>query len=71
MTQIDLKKVEHCASGAVYCQIMDSLFKNCPMGKVNWAAKHDYEYINNFKVLQSIFDKNHISKYIEVGLRLN
>ena len=58
--------MEFCASGAVYCQIMDSIFKNCPMSKVNWGAKHEYEFINNYKVLQAIFDKNHISKYIEV-----
>ena len=64
--QLSLNKVENCASGAVYCQIMDSIFRNCPMQKVNWGAKHDYEYINNYKVLQSIFDKNSISKYIEV-----
>ena len=64
---MELRKVEHCASGAVYCQLMDSIFGNCPMSKVNWGAKHEYEFINNYKVLQTIFDKNNIAKYIEIA----
>lgn len=36
------------------------------MGKVKWQAKHDYEYVENFKVLQQAFAKNEIKRYIDV-----
>lgn len=36
------------------------------MSKVKWGAKSDFEYIHNYKILQRVFDKKHISKHIEV-----
>jgi microtubule-associated protein, RP/EB family len=36
------------------------------MGKVKWNAKHDYEYVENYKVLQQAFLKNDIKRYIDV-----
>jgi microtubule-associated protein, RP/EB family len=36
------------------------------MGKVKWNAKHDYEYVENYKVLQQSFSKNDIKRYIDV-----
>lgn len=36
------------------------------MGKVKWGAKHDYEYVENYKVLQQAFAKNEIKRYIDV-----
>lgn len=36
------------------------------LGKVNFKAKNDYEYINNFKILQQYFTKFGIMKNIEV-----
>lgn len=65
--QLHLSKVEQCATGSVYCQIIDAIYPNTvQMGKVKWGAKHDYEYVENFKVLQQAFAKNEIKRYIDV-----
>lgn len=39
---------------------------NVPMSKLNPNAKQEYEFINNFKVLQSVFKLNHVTKPIPV-----
>jgi len=36
------------------------------MSKVNWGAKHDYEFSYNYKILQTAFQKNNIARYIDV-----
>jgi len=60
-------KIEQCASGALYCQVVDALAPGkIALSKVNFEAKHEYEYVNNFKVLQSGFDRIAIKKHIEV-----
>eukprot|EP00747_Dinoflagellata_sp_TGD_P164114 gnl/TRDRNA2_/TRDRNA2_183591_c0_seq1.p1 gnl/TRDRNA2_/TRDRNA2_183591_c0~~gnl/TRDRNA2_/TRDRNA2_183591_c0_seq1.p1 ORF type:complete len:315 (-),score=84.11 gnl/TRDRNA2_/TRDRNA2_183591_c0_seq1:199-1104(-) len=67
LLDINLTKVELCASGAVYCQILDAGKPGVvAMKKVNWTAKADHEFIPNFKVLQAAFDKLRIDKHIEV-----
>ncbi len=51
-----MQKVEQCATGAVYCQVIDAIYPgSVQMNKVNWQAKHDYEYAYNYKILQSAF----------------
>lgn len=67
LLHINIQKVEQCASGAVYCQILDACAPgSVAMRKVNWMAKSDHEFIPNYKVLQAGFDKNAIVKHIEV-----
>lgn len=68
LLQVNLTKVEQCASGAIYCQIIDACNPNSvTMRKVNWMAKAEHEYIPNYKILQTAFDKNYIEKHIDVG----
>lgn len=41
---------------------------NVPMSRLHANAKQEYEFINNFKVLQAVFKKNRISKPIPVDM---
>lgn len=53
LLSLNLSKVEQCATGAVYCQILDAIYPGTvPLGKVKWGAKFDYEFVENYKVLQ-------------------
>lgn len=64
---LNLSKVEETASGAVACQLFDIMYPNqVPMHKVNWAAKQDFEYISNYKILQTCFTKMNIDRNIDV-----
>lgn len=64
---LSLSKVEQTCTGAVACQILDAIYPGkVPMSKVDWSANKDYEYIQNYKVLQKCFSTLKIDKHIEV-----
>lgn len=68
LLQLNLSKVEQCATGSVYCQIIDSIYpKTFPLSKVKWEAKHEYDFVDNYKILQKAFNKNGITRHIEVS----
>jgi len=68
LLQLQLTQVEQCASGAVYCQILETCYPgSIEMSKVNWMAKAEHEYIPNYKILQTAFDTNGISRHFPVG----
>jgi len=67
LLKTDFKKIEETANGAAACQVLDVMFKGTvPMKKVNWGARSDYEFVKNYKVLQSVFNKHKIEKHVDV-----
>ncbi|KAL6764598.1 microtubule plus-end binding protein [Haematococcus lacustris] len=61
-------KVEDTCNGSIACQMMDALHPGVvPLKKVDFNAKDEYSMINNYKVLQEVFNKVNVDKYIEVN----
>ncbi|BEJ12277.1 hypothetical protein CspHIS471_0207370 [Cutaneotrichosporon sp. HIS471] len=62
-----VQKVDECGKGIVYCQVLDSIYGDLPMSRVKFNARMEYEYLENFKILQKAFSKHKIDKPIPVG----
>ena len=44
-------------------QLLDIMYPGkIPMSKLNWGAKKDHEYVNNYKLLQTCFTKFKIDR---------
>lgn len=60
-------KVEALCSGAAYCQLIDVVWPgSVPLKRVKFDANNEYQYIENFKILQAAFKKHGIDKVIPV-----
>jgi len=66
LLQLNYTKIEMLGTGAAYTQIMDSIFLDVPLTKLKMTAKHEYEYVQNFKVLQNVFKNHKVDKPIPV-----
>lgn len=64
---LNISSIEQLGTGAVYCQLLDSVFpQRVPLYKVNWKARLPYEIISNYKILQAAFHHLGIEKEFDV-----
>ena len=67
LLDLQLTKIEQTASGAIACQLTEYIYPgSIPMSKVNWEARSDYEFVNNYKLLQKAFTKHAVKRYVDV-----
>ncbi|KAI9366400.1 calponin homology domain-containing protein [Pilaira anomala] len=66
LLQTRYTKIEQAGTGAVYCQIFDSIYGDVPVSKVKFEAKLEYEYLGNYKILQNVFKKHKVDKIVPV-----
>ncbi|KAK9836297.1 hypothetical protein WJX81_003297 [Elliptochloris bilobata] len=65
---LNLSKIEQTATGAVACQLLDTLHPGIMnISKVDFNAKNEYDFINNYKVLQAAFLKLNVDKPVPVN----
>jgi len=66
LLQLTVTKIETIGTGAVLCQIMDTIYGDVQMHRVKFNTSLEYEYMNNFKILQACFNAHGIEKHIPV-----
>lgn len=64
--ELNYRKIEECGSGAAFCQLIDCILGGVPMNKVKFGVLLEYDYRQNWKVLQAQFTKHNITKVIDV-----
>lgn len=64
-----LTKIEQLGSGNIYCQLLDAAFpEKVPLNRVKWQAYLEIDFLHNFKILQTAFDRLGITKHVDVAL---
>lgn len=67
LLKIDLTKIEQLGSGSIYCHILDAAYpEKVPLNKVKWNAYLEVDFLYNFKILQTAFQRLNIHKFIDV-----
>jgi len=62
-------KIEDLSNGAAHCQLMDAIHPGkVPLPRVDFNAKSEYDIMQNYKILQVLFQKLKIDKEIPVQL---
>ena len=60
-------RVEDTASAAAHCQLLDALYPGqVPLHQVNFDAKFEHEFMQNFKILQRVLLEQGVQKHVEV-----
>ncbi|KAH3898859.1 related to Protein BIM1 [Saccharomycodes ludwigii] len=67
LLNLKIAKIEECGTGAIYCQILDSIYGDIPMHRVKFGFHiPEYEMYTNYKILQNCFNRHSIEKPVIV-----
>ncbi|KTW31474.1 hypothetical protein T552_00117 [Pneumocystis carinii B80] len=66
LTNLNITKVEECGKGYVYAHVFDSIYGGVPFRKINFNCNNEYQYLQNWRVIQCIFTQHKIDKVIYV-----
>jgi hypothetical protein len=67
----NVTSVEQLGAGNIYCQMLDAAYpEKVPLGKVKWQAYLEVDFLFNFKILQSAFQRLGIAKSFDVRVQL-
>jgi RP/EB family microtubule-associated protein len=67
LLDLNLKKIEETAPGAIACQLTELIFPgSIPLSRVSWEARTDYEFVQNYKLLQVAFTKHRVQRFVDV-----
>ncbi|ORY41399.1 hypothetical protein BCR33DRAFT_719002 [Rhizoclosmatium globosum] len=66
LLQLNYTRIEQCGTGGAFCQIADSIYGNVPLIRVKFNSTTEYDWINNFKILQSVFNKQKIERSVPI-----
>jgi RP/EB family microtubule-associated protein len=62
------KKIEDLSNGAAFCQIIDSVNPgSVSLSRVNFCAHLEHDCLENLKVLQEAFTKNHLTEPVDIA----
>lgn len=64
--KLEVEKVDDLGTGAVYCQLLDSLFGDIPMAKVKFDSKNQFDWEANWKIVQQAFVRHNIHRDFDV-----
>ncbi|KAG5438384.1 hypothetical protein PCANB_002872 [Pneumocystis canis] len=66
LTSLNITNIEQCGKGYVYAHVFDSIYGDVPFRKINFNCNNEYQFIQNWRVIQSIFTQHGIDKVIYV-----
>lgn len=65
--QLNVTKVDDFGTGAVYCQLLDSIYGDLPMQRVRFGSKSALDIEQNYKILQQAFTRHNINRSIDTA----
>ncbi|CAL8468842.1 g8383 [Coccomyxa elongata] len=63
---LELHRLDQLQSGAVYLLILDAFHANIiPLSKISLGARYEYEFVYNYRLLKSTFERLNIVKFVD------